>query len=66
MKHLHYGVANDYLLGIVRLENVILPLILQHDIFEVFRHKLPTILASEVGLDHVVGVRYHDAPDLLF
>ena len=66
MKHLHYGVANDYLLGIVRQENVILPLILQHDFFEVFRHKLPAIMASEVGLDHVVGVRYRDAPDLLF
>ena len=66
MKHLHYGVENDYLLGIVRQENVILPLILHHDFFKVFRHKLPAIMASEVGLGHVVGLRYRDAPDLLF
>ena len=57
MKHLDYSVENDYLLGIERQENVILPLILHHDFFEVFRHKLPAIMASEVGLDHVVGAR---------
>ena len=66
MKHLHYGVENDYLLRIVRQENIILPLIASFLVVKVSRHKLPAFMASEVGLDHVVGVRYRDAPIFYF
>ena len=56
--------AND-LLGKVWHQNVILRLILNHEVLEVIRGAFLAIRGAQGALKHVVGVHYRDARDIL-
>ena len=63
-KHMLRRRAND-LLGKERHENVVHPLVLQHEVLEVLYHDSPVPRVAQDAGTHVEGVHYRDARGFL-